>query len=157
MFRRVAGRPLLPRLALAAQRRRTMSRCQRRTVSGVTSSRRPGRFAFGITLSRAASSALSAQVRCGRRGCRRCRTASWWRRIKISAVFHASSRWDSLSHAVTRVRRRKANCRHMTADHHGRASDGATLLIRALDAILGTHSRDTAAAAFARQAAAGRC
>jgi hypothetical protein len=41
MFRRVAGRPVLPRLDLAALRRRTMSRCQRRIVSGVTSSRSP--------------------------------------------------------------------------------------------------------------------
>jgi hypothetical protein len=38
-FRRVAGRPVLPRMDRAAQRRRTMSRCQRRTVSGVTSNR----------------------------------------------------------------------------------------------------------------------
>lgn len=35
---------------------------------------------------------------------------------------HASSRWDSRSHVVTRVMRRKANCRHMTSDPHGRAS-----------------------------------
>ena len=41
MSRRVAGRPVLPRLNLAAQRHRTMSRCQRRIVSGVTSSRSP--------------------------------------------------------------------------------------------------------------------
>jgi hypothetical protein len=34
MFRRVAGRPVLPRMDLAAQRRRTMSRSQRSTVSG---------------------------------------------------------------------------------------------------------------------------
>jgi hypothetical protein len=33
MFRRVAGRPVSPRLDLAAQRRRVMSRCQRRIVS----------------------------------------------------------------------------------------------------------------------------
>ena len=38
MFRRVDGRPVLPRMDLAAQRRRTMSRCQRTIVSGVTSS-----------------------------------------------------------------------------------------------------------------------
>ncbi len=76
MSRRMAGRPVLPRLDLAAQRRRRMSRCQRRIVSGVTSSRSPWRRAFGITLSRAASSARSAQVRSGRRGCRRCSTAS---------------------------------------------------------------------------------
>ena len=51
-----------------------MSRCQRRIVSGVTSSCSPWRRAFGITLSKAASSARSAQVRCGRCGCRRCST-----------------------------------------------------------------------------------
>ena len=46
MFRRVAGLPVLPRMDLAAQRRRTMSRCQRRIVSGVTSSRSPWRRRF---------------------------------------------------------------------------------------------------------------
>jgi hypothetical protein len=35
-LRRVAGLPVLPRMDLAAQRRRTMSRCQRTIVSGVT-------------------------------------------------------------------------------------------------------------------------
>jgi hypothetical protein len=39
MFRRVAGRPVLPDTDPAAQRRRMMSRCQRMIVSGVTSSR----------------------------------------------------------------------------------------------------------------------
>ena len=127
MFRRVAGRPVLPRMDLAAQRRPTMSRCQRRIVSGVTSSRSPWRRAFGITPSRVASRARSAQFSFGRRACCRCRTVSWWRRIKISAVFHASSRRDSRSHAATRVIRRKTNRRHMIGDHHGRAV-GATLL-----------------------------
>ena len=143
MFRRVAGRPVLPRADLAAQRRRTMSRCQRTIVSGVTSSRSPWRRAFGITPSRAASRARSAQFSFGRRGCRRCRTASWWRRIKISAVFHVSSRRDSRSHAATRVIRRKTNRRHMIGDHHGRTAGRATLLVRAVDEILGTH-RSTA-------------
>ena len=41
MFRRGAGRPVLPRMDLAAQRRRTMSRCQRTIVSEVTSSLSP--------------------------------------------------------------------------------------------------------------------
>jgi hypothetical protein len=68
-FRRVAGRPVLPRMALAAQRRRTMSRCQRTIVSGVTSSRSPWRRAFGITLNRVARSARSAQFSFRRRGC----------------------------------------------------------------------------------------
>ena len=66
MFRRVAGRPVLPRMDRAAQRRRTMSRCQRTIVSGVTSSRSPWRRAFGITLGRVASRARSAQFSFGR-------------------------------------------------------------------------------------------
>jgi hypothetical protein len=65
MFRRVVGRPVLPRMDLVAQRRRTMSRCQRRIVSGVTSSRSPWRRAFGITPTRAASSARSSSISCG--------------------------------------------------------------------------------------------
>jgi hypothetical protein len=65
MFLRVTGRPDLPRLDLAAQRRRTMSRCQRRIVSGVTSSRSPWRRASGITLSKVARSARSAQFSFG--------------------------------------------------------------------------------------------
>ena len=81
-------------------------------------------------------------VHSGRRGCRRCRTASWWRRIKISAVFHASSRRDSRSHAASRVIRRNTNRRHMIGDHHGRSAGRATLLVRAVDAILGTHRPD---------------
>jgi len=69
MFRRVAGRPVLPRMDLVAQRRRTMSRCQRRMVSGATSSRSPSRRAFGITPTRAASSARvrPRQLRAARR------------------------------------------------------------------------------------------
>ena len=151
MCRRVVGRPVLPRLDLAAQRRRAMSRCQRRIVSGVTSSRSLWRRAFGITLSRAASSARSAQFRSGRRGCCRCRTASWWRRIKISAVCHASSCRDSCSHEATRVIRRKTNRRHMTGDHHGWGVGRATLLVRAVDAILGTHNRRNPAAGGPRR------
>jgi hypothetical protein len=139
MLRRVAGRPVLPRIDLAAWRR-MMSRCQRKIVSGVTSSRSPWRRALGITLSRVASRARSAQFTSGGSGCRRCRTASWWRRIKISAVCHASSRCDSRSHAATRVIRRKTNRRHMTGDHHGQTAGSATLLVRAMDGILGTHS-----------------
>ena len=68
MFRRVAGLPVLPLLDLAAQPRRTMLRCQRRIVSGVTSSFSPWRRALGITLSRAAIRARSAQFSFRRRG-----------------------------------------------------------------------------------------
>jgi hypothetical protein len=77
----------------------------------------------------------------GRRGCRRCRTASLWRRIRISAVFHASSRRDSRGHVITRVTKRKTNRKHMTGDHHGRAVGIATLLLTATDEILGTHNQ----------------
>ena len=128
-----------------AQRRRTMSRCQRTIVSGVTSSRSPWRRAFGITPSRVASRARSAQFSFGRRGCRRCSTASWWRRIKISVVFHISSRRDSRNPAATRVIRRNTNRRHMIGDHHGRTAKRATLLVRAMGELLGTHRRQPGA------------
>jgi len=105
----------------------------------VTSSLSPWRRALGITPSSVASSARSAQFRFGRRGCRRCSTASWWRRIKISAIRHVSSRRDSRSHVAVRVIRRKTNRRHMTGDHHGQAAGMASLLVRAVDGILGTH------------------
>ena len=140
MLRRVAGRPVLPRLDLAAQRRRTMSRCQRTIVSGVISSRSPRRRAFGMTPSRVASRARSAQCDFSRSGCRRCSTLSWWRRIKISAVFHISSRRDSRNPAATRVIRRNTNRRHMISDHHGRTAGRATLLVRSVDEIPGTHT-----------------
>jgi hypothetical protein len=35
---------------------------------------------------------------------------------------------------------RKTNRRHMIGDHHGRTAGRATLLVRAVDGILGTHS-----------------
>ena len=70
---------------------------------------------------------------------RRCSTASWWRSIKISAVFHVSSRRDSRNPAATRVIRRNTNSRHMIGDHHGRTAGRATLLIRAVGEIFGTH------------------
>jgi hypothetical protein len=35
------------------------------------------------------------------------------------------------------------NCRHMTDDHHSRTAGRATLLVRAVDEILGTHRRET--------------
>jgi hypothetical protein len=108
-----------PRMDLVAQRRRTMSRCQRRIVSGGTSSRSPWRRAFGITPARTASSGRSARDSFGRPADWRCRTTSWWRRIKISAIFHASSHRDSRSHATARVISRNTNHRHTKGDHHG--------------------------------------
>jgi hypothetical protein len=83
MFRRAAGRPVVPHLGLAAQRRPTISRCQRTMVSSVTSSRSPWRRDFGITASKVASSARSAQ--------------SSWRRaatgIKSSILRSTKIRW----------------------------------------------------------------
>jgi hypothetical protein len=38
------------------------------------------------------------------------------------------------------VIRRKTNRRHMIGDHHGRTAGRATLLVKAADAILGTHT-----------------
>ena len=94
------------------------------------------------------SSTSCGQAIFGRRGCRRCRLASWWRRIRISAVFHVSSRRDSRSHAATRVIRRKANRRHMIGDHHSRATGRVTPLVRAVDGILGTHTVEIGTTAF---------
>jgi hypothetical protein len=121
----------------------------------VTSSRSPGRRALGITPGRAASRARSAQFTFGRRGCRRCAAASWWRRIKICAVCHGCSRRDSRSHEATRVIRRKTNRRHMIGDHHGRTAGRATLLVKAADAILGTHRISAARTARSAQSSWG--
>jgi hypothetical protein len=99
----------------------------------------PWRRAFGITPGKVASRARSAQFSFGRRGCRRCSTASWWRRIKISAVFHISSCRDCRNPAATRVIRRNTNRRHMIGDHQGWTAGRTTLLVRAVDEILGTH------------------
>ena len=126
MFRRVAGLPVLPRLDQAAQRQRAMSRCQRRTVSGVTSSRSAWRRAFGITASRVASSARSAQSRFGGAGRRCCRQRSRWRRtnILLCDLPVLPRAGYSRSHEGIRVIRRKMNRRHMTGDHHGRTARG---------------------------------
>jgi hypothetical protein len=90
---------------------------------------------------------------------------SWWCRIKISAVCHVSSRRASRSHAASRVIRRNVNRRHMTGDHHRPSAGRATQLVRAVDAILGTHKQIVAqdpqlaeqpAAGFRRQAGVGK-
>ncbi len=139
MFRRVAGRPgfalhgpggpaAADDVAVPAQDR-------------VRGDQQPKPLAarFRYYAEQGQSRARSAQFRFGRHGCRRCRTASWWRKIKISAVFQVSSRRDSRNQEAVRVVRRKTNRRHMTGDNHGRTSEKATLLVRAVDEILGTH------------------
>jgi hypothetical protein len=47
---------------------------------------------------------------------------------------------DSRSQEATRVIRRKTNRRHMIGDHHGRTAGMATLLVRSVDVVLGTHN-----------------
>ena len=59
--------------------------------------------------------------------------------IKISAVFHVSSRRDSRSRVASRMIRRSTNRRHMIDDHHGPSAGRTNLLLRAVDGILGTH------------------
>jgi uncharacterized protein (DUF2384 family) len=59
---------------------------------------------------------------------------------QISAICHVSSRRDSRSQEATRVIRRKTNRRHMIGDHHGRTAGMATLLVRSVDVVLGTHN-----------------
>jgi hypothetical protein len=140
-FRRVAGRPVLPRMDLAAQRRRTTSRCQRRIVSGVTSSLSPWRRALGITPSSVASSARSAQFRFGRA---RLPPLQHGELVAQDQDLGDAPRLlapDSRSHVAVRVIRRKTNRRHMTGDHHGQAAGMASLLVRAVDGILGTHTQ----------------
>jgi hypothetical protein len=61
MSRRVDGRPECPARHLAAHRRRSRSRCQRKIVSGVTTSRNPVRRGLRITLVNAAISPRSAR------------------------------------------------------------------------------------------------
>ena len=140
---------------------RTSRWCQRSSVAGVTM--RLARTEVGRSLTSAEITGRSAQSGCGFASWRR-RTATSWRsmsssaslaaverseqcgqprltgRIKISAVFHASSCRDSRSHAAIRVIRRKTSRRNMTVDHYDRMPGRATPLARAMDGILGTHS-----------------
>jgi hypothetical protein len=112
MFRRVAGRPVLPRMDLVAPAAGDGAVPAQDRVRAA-SSRSPWRRTFGITPARAASSARSAHASFGRAAGWRCRTTSCWRKITISAIFCASSRRDSRSHAANQVIRRKTNRKHM--------------------------------------------
>jgi len=60
--------------------------------------------------------------------------------VTAALSFHVSSRRASRSQAASRVVRRNTNRGHMTGDHHGRMTGRATLLVRAADETLGTHS-----------------
>ena len=138
MFRRVAGWRLLPCPDLAAWRRRMMSRCQRRIVSGVTSSRSLWQRALGITLTRAAKRARSAQFSFGRYGCRG-RMASW--------VAQDQDPCGLPRLLTTGQPEPRGDPRYQEEDEpqaHDRRSSRpdarrATQLVRAVDEILGTH------------------
>jgi hypothetical protein len=62
-LRCVAGRPDRPRRDIHAHRRRTMSRCQRKIVPGVTISRIAARRSAGTVPASSASHARSGHVR----------------------------------------------------------------------------------------------
>jgi hypothetical protein len=113
---------------LAAQRRRRMSRRQRRIVPGVTISSSRSCRALGIRPSRNAISARSAQDVFGRaRAPRwRCMTASWCRNSRISAFLHAVSRRDRRVAASRWAVRRKTKRRHTRPDHR-RSAVGNTM------------------------------
>jgi len=76
MWRWVGGRPGLFGSDLAAQRRRTISRCQRRIVPGVMNECSAPWRERGMSVSSAANSARSVHVSLGRAAVCRCRTAS---------------------------------------------------------------------------------
>ena len=116
-WRWVGGRPGLFGLDLAAQRRRTISRCQRRIVPGVMNECNAPWHERGMSVSSAANNARSVHVSFGRAAVCRCRTASWWRSRRISASFHADGRLDSLSHAGIWTVRRNTKRRHTRRDN----------------------------------------
>jgi hypothetical protein len=83
----IVGRP--GRTGGVVQRRATSWRCQRRIVDGVASI--PWRLRTGSGRARAVITPRSVQLirRCG---VRRCSTASWWRRTRISISLLVSDR-----------------------------------------------------------------
>jgi hypothetical protein len=117
MRRWVGGRPGRFGLDLAAQRRRTISRCQRKIVPGVMNKCSALWRERGMSVSSTANRARSVHVSFGRAAIWRCRTASWWRSRRISASFHAGGRLDSRSHAGIWTARRNTKRRHTRCDH----------------------------------------
>lgn len=100
----VRGRPGVRRGY--AHRRRTRSVYQRSRVRRETIRRSWLRWCLGSSLASAARTARSAHDSLGAPALR-WSTATWWRRIKIPAVFQDSSHRDSRSHETTCVIRRK--------------------------------------------------
>ena len=95
-----------------------MSRCQRRIVSGVTSSRRPlaARFGYHAEQGREQCPVRPVQVRAAR--LLPLQHGELMVQDQDLCGLHASSRRDSRSHAASRVIRRKTNRRRMIGDHH---------------------------------------
>jgi hypothetical protein len=100
-----------------------MSRCQRKIVPGVTSSRIPASTVPASSASHARSGHVNQARAFGRS---RSATASWWRSIKISASFHHDSRRDSLSCDMTRDTTRKTSFKPTSrrSSPSGRAKTG---------------------------------
>ena len=117
MRRWAGGRPDRFDLDLAAQRRRTISRCQRKIVPGVMNKCSALWRERGMSVSSTANRARSVHVSFARAAVWRCRTANWWRSRRISASFHAGGRLDSRSHAGIWTARRNTKRRHTRRDH----------------------------------------
>ena len=117
MERTVRGRPGRAGRDRRACRRASMSRCQRSTVSGLTTRCSRLSTSLGNPCSSAASNARSAGVNRTLPGpsCR-CRTRSWCRSARISASFSWLLIGSSRSIANTFVTPRQAS--HSSTVHH---------------------------------------
>jgi len=119
------GRPGFLGRDFAAQRCLARSRCQRRTVAGVTGRRSPMCCARDHGRQRRDQGPVGpGELRAG--GTAAVRSAIWWRSSKISASFQAPERRDRRSHAGRRTARRKTNRRHTADDHRGAAASITT-------------------------------
>ena len=139
MFLPVAGRPVLPRQDRAAQRRRT--RFSVPAQDRVRGDQQPhpvaACFRYHAEQGREQGPVRPVQVRAT---ClpllQDCELVAQDQDLR---GFHVSSRWDSRSHAASRIIRRNTNRRPMIDDHQGPSAGRANLLARAMDGILGTH------------------
>jgi len=138
----VGGRPGLFGLDLAAQRRRTISLCQRRILPGVMNECSAPWRERGMSVSSAANSARSVHVSLGRAAVCRCRTASWWRSRRISASFHAGGRLDSAAMRVSGRREgtRSAGTRDAIIDDRDALLQVGSTLMTCLYGVFGNHN-----------------
>ena len=106
-------------------------RCQRNSVSGVTS--HPARLGRASAAAIAPSKLRSASVSAGRSICRRS-TASWWRNTMISRSFERPERTASrASDARNRYKIRYTRIQHRPASRH----------VNDHGRVFGTHSRQS--------------